>query len=72
MCARPVVTRIGRSLLLGVTVIVVTAVQPWLPPVGTAGGALAGSGLPPLPATLLGLVLAGAAATVGWLVDRRR
>jgi len=36
LCARPLVPRIGWSLLLGVIVVIVTAVQPWLPPVGVA------------------------------------
>ncbi len=72
LCARPLVARIGWSFSIAVTVVVVTAVQPWLPPVGTAVGALADDGPPPVGAALLGLALAGAAAVVTWAVDRRR
>jgi hypothetical protein len=36
LCARPVITRLGWSLLIAVAVVVVTGVTPWLPPVGTA------------------------------------
>ncbi|MBW0089776.1 hypothetical protein I4I73_01205 [Pseudonocardia sp. KRD-184] len=72
LCARPVVTRIGRSVLLVVTVVVVTAVQPWLPPVGTAVAALTAAGPPPLPDAALALALLTAAASVAWAVDRRR
>lgn len=34
------ITRIGWSLLAAVTVVVITGVTPWLPPVGTAVRAL--------------------------------
>jgi ABC-type Mn2+/Zn2+ transport system ATPase subunit len=47
--AQPVVERIGWSFCLAVVVVVVTAVQPWLPPVGTAVHALSSRG-PPSPA----------------------
>lgn len=36
LCARPLITRLGWSLLTAVAVVVVTGVTPWLPPVGTA------------------------------------
>ncbi len=36
LCARPVIERVGWSLLAAVTVVVITGVTPWLPPVGTA------------------------------------
>jgi hypothetical protein len=71
LCARPVVRRIGWSFALAVPVIVVTAVQPWLPPVGTAVKALSSAGDPPLPSAVLGVVLAGLAAFVAWWVDTR-
>lgn len=57
LCARPVVRWIGWSFCLAAVVVVVTAVQPWLPPVGSAA---------------IGLGLAGLAAAVAWWVDRRR
>lgn len=72
LCARPVVTRIGRSVLLGVTVVVVTAVQPWLPPVGTAVRALSDAGPAPVLDAALAVALACAAAALAWSVDRRR
>jgi hypothetical protein len=67
LCARPVIPRIGWSLLVAVTVVVVTGVTPWLPPVGTA--VLALETVPvtvPVVAAdaLLGLALAGAAAAL--------
>ena len=71
LCARPVVRRIGWSFGLAVTVVVVTAVQPWLPPVGTAVAALSSAGEPPLVSALLGLAAAAAAALVSWRVDLR-
>jgi hypothetical protein len=36
LCARPFVPRIGWSLLLGWIMVIATAVQSWLPPVGAA------------------------------------
>lgn len=72
LCARPLVLRIGWSFSIAVTVVVMTAVQPWLPPVGTAVNALANAGPAPVGDALLGLALAATAAAVTWTVDRRR
>ena len=36
LCARPLVSRVGWSLLIGAVVVIATAVQPWLPPVGAS------------------------------------
>ncbi|OLT10720.1 hypothetical protein BJF78_05330 [Pseudonocardia sp. CNS-139] len=72
VCARPFVRRIGWSFCLGVAIVTVTAVQPWLPPVGTAVGAIVDGGPPPVASALLAVVLAGAAAAAGWAVERRR
>ncbi|MFC4945280.1 hypothetical protein [Pseudonocardia sp. GCM10023141] len=48
LCARPLVMRIGWSFCIAVSVVVITAVQPWLPPVGSAVRTLtAHSGAPP-------------------------
>ena len=69
--ARPLVTRIGWSFLLAViSVVTVTAVQPWLPPVGSAVRALT-SDAPPLGEALLGLLLVAAAAAMAVAADRR-
>ena len=73
VAARPLVKRIGWSFCLAVTVVVITAVQPVLPPVGAAARTLVAPGSPlPYFDALLGLVLAGAAAFIVWLVDQRR
>lgn len=72
LCARPLVTRIGWSFCLAVTVVTVTVVQPWLPPVGSAVRALTAGGPAPVLEAVLGVVLAGAAAAVVWAVDERR
>jgi hypothetical protein len=67
LCARPVIPRIGWSLLVAVTVVVVTGVTPWLPPVGTAVRALetVPVALPVVAVdALLGLALAGVAAAL--------
>jgi hypothetical protein len=71
LVARPLVRKAGWSFLVGVIVVVVTAVQPWLPPVGSAIRILTvgGSGL--WADALLGLVLACAAAVVAWAAERR-
>lgn len=67
LCARPVIPRIGWSLLVAVTVVVTTGVRPWLPPVGTAVRAL---GTVPVAVpvaavdALFGLALAVAAAAL--------
>lgn len=71
LCARPLVTRIGWSFLLAVSVVTVTAVQPWLPPVGSAVRALTSDAPPPLGEALLGLLLVAAAAAVAVAVDRQ-
>ncbi|MCE3551051.1 hypothetical protein LWC33_06225 [Pseudonocardia sp. RS11V-5] len=55
LCARPWIRRVGRSLLVGAVVVIATAVQPWLPPVGSTVQALAdgaGPGAVVLPAAL--------------------
>jgi hypothetical protein len=72
LCARPLVGRIGWSFCLALTVVVVTAVQPWLPPVGTAVRALSSGGGVPVGPALVGLSAAGAAALLSWWVDTRR
>lgn len=72
LCARPVVNRVGWSFCLTVTVVVITAVQPWLPPVGSAVRALTTGAALPIVEAALGLTLAACAGTVAWLVDRRR
>lgn len=73
LCARPVIRRIGWSFCIAATVVIITAVQPQLPPVGAAARTLtATDGEIPFMAAGLGLVLAGAAAAIVWLVDRRR
>ncbi len=71
LCARPVLPRIGATFLLAVTVVGVTAVQPWLPPVGSAVLVLTRGGLP-LAEALAGAGAAVAAAAVVAAVARRR
>ena len=71
LCARPLVTRIGWSFLLAVSLVTVTAVQPWLPPVGSAVRALTRDAPPPLGEALLGVLLVASAATVAVAADRR-
>jgi hypothetical protein len=72
VCARPVIRRIGWSFCLAAVVVTVTAVQPWLPPVGTAVHALTSGRALPVGSAVGGLVAAGVAAAVAWWVDRRR
>ncbi|MCO1659156.1 hypothetical protein [Pseudonocardia humida] len=72
LCARPLVRRVGWSFCLAATVVVVTAVQPWLPPVGAAVRALSSGGAIPVGPALVGLAAAGAAALLSWWVDTRR
>jgi hypothetical protein len=72
LCARPVVRRIGWSFCLAAVVVTVTAVQPWLPPVGTAVHALSAGGSPPVGSALAALAAVGVAVAVSWWVDRRR
>jgi hypothetical protein len=73
LCARPVIRRIGWSLLTALIVVIVTAVQPWLPPVGSAVAAITdgrgpGSLLVPV---LAACAVAGAGTWVSALVSRR-
>jgi hypothetical protein len=72
LCARPVVRRIGWSFCVAAVVVMVTAVQPWLPPVGTAVHALTAGGTPPVGSAVTALAAVGVAAAVSWWVDRRR
>ncbi|WP_214404448.1 hypothetical protein [Pseudonocardia lacus] len=72
LCARPLVARVGWSFCLGATAVVVTAVQPWLPPVGTAVHALSSGGGVPVGPALVGLSAVGGAALLSWWVDIRR
>jgi hypothetical protein len=72
LCARPVVRRIGWSFCLAAVVVTVTAVQPWLPPVGTAVHALSAGGTAPVGSAVAALAAAGVAVAVSWWVDRRR
>lgn len=73
LCARPLVSRIGWSLLLGVIVVIATAVQPWLPPVGAAIAVLVDDRGPAALAipVVLALVLAVGAAVVSTAAARR-
>jgi hypothetical protein len=73
LCARPLVPRIGWSLLLGVIVVIATAVQPWLPPVGAAIAVLVdGRGTAALVVpVVLACVLAVGAAAVSAAAARR-
>ncbi|TWF76731.1 hypothetical protein FHX44_112626 [Pseudonocardia hierapolitana] len=70
LVARPVVTRIGWSFCVGIAVVMATAVQPWLPPVGSAVDALL-SGRLPVAEAALGAGLAVAAAVVSWAREIR-
>jgi hypothetical protein len=66
------VRRIGWSFCLALTITVVTAVQPGLPPVGTAVRAIVADGPAPVPDALLGVLLPVGAAVLRWVVERRR
>lgn len=70
LCARPLITKVGWSLLAALTVVVVTGVQPRLPPVGTVVRALTATG-PAGQATtvLVGVVLAAVAAVAAAAVS---
>lgn len=70
LVARPVVMRIGWSFCIGVAVVMATAVQPWLPPAGSAVEALV-SGRLPIAQAALGIGLAVAAAVLSWAVELR-
>jgi hypothetical protein len=76
LCARPVIQHPSTSLLLVVGVVILTATQPWLPPVGWAVEALSKPDRDPIPLLFLdaGLaaVLACAATMVSVVVARRR
>jgi hypothetical protein len=72
LCARPLVQRVGWSFCLGLTIVTVTAVQSWLPPVGSAVQAIVVGGPPPVGEAALGPVLAATAAALSWAVERRR
>lgn len=71
LVARPVIARIGWSFCIGVAIVMATAVQPWLPPAGSAVDALV-SGRLPVAAAVLGVGLAVAAAVVSWAAEVRR
>jgi hypothetical protein len=71
LVARPVVARFGWSFCIGVAVVMATAVQPWLPPAGSAVDALV-SGRLPMAEAVMGVGLAVAAAVVSWAVEVRR
>jgi hypothetical protein len=70
LVARPVVRRIGWSFCIGVAVVMATAVQPWLPPAGSAVEALV-SGRLPIAQAALGVGLAVAAAVASWASEIR-
>ena len=70
LCARPVVRRIGWSFCIGVAVVMATAVQPWLPPAGSAVEALV-SGRLPVAQAALAVGLAVAAGVVSWAQEVR-
>ncbi|MGH3899846.1 MAG: hypothetical protein ACRDTA_16695 [Pseudonocardiaceae bacterium] len=72
LCARPLVTRVGWSFVIAVSVVTITSVQSWLPPVGSAVRALTTGGPAPVAQALLGLALAGAAAIIAGAVDKTR
>jgi hypothetical protein len=71
LVARPVVARVGWSFCLGTAVVMATAVQPWLPPVGSAVDALVSGRLPAAEAAL-GVGLAAAAAVLSWAMEVRK
>jgi hypothetical protein len=71
LCARPVVARIGWSFCIGAAVVMATAVQSWLAPVGSAVDGLV-AGRPPVAEAVLGIALAAAAAVLTWAVEVRR
>lgn len=70
LCA--VLRRTGVTFVVAAIVLVVTAVQPWLPPVGTAVRDLAvGSPVPPVGGAVLGLGLALAASGITLVAGRQ-
>jgi len=75
LCARPVITRFGWSALTALVVLLITATQRWLPPVGTAVWALTDVPVPiaALAAyAALGLALAVLASAITITVGRHR
>lgn len=60
VCARPLIVHMGWAMLGGLTFVVVTGTQSWLPPVGTAAASLgsARGGIGPFGDLLLAAVLA--------------
>lgn len=70
LVARPVVRRIGWSFCIGVAVVMATAVQPWLPPAGSAVEALV-SGRLPIGQATLGVGLVVVAGVVSWAQEFR-
>jgi hypothetical protein len=72
LVARPLITRIGWSFCIAAVAVTATAVQPWLPPVGTAVRAVTNGSAVPWAQAVLAVVLAGAAAVVVWVVESRR
>jgi hypothetical protein len=72
LVARPLITRIGWSFCIAAVAVTATAVQSWLPPVGTAVRAVTNGSAVPWAQAVLAVVLAGAAAVVVWAVESRR
>lgn len=70
LVARPVVRRVGWSFCIGVAVVMATAVQPWLPPAGSAVEALV-SGRLPIGQATLGVGLVVVAGVVSWAQELR-
>jgi hypothetical protein len=73
LVARPLVTRIGWSLVIGLVVVLSTAVQAWLPPVGAAVAALTDDRGPValLVPLAVAFALVGAACAIVTRVARR-
>lgn len=69
LVARPLVARIGWSLVVALVVVLSTAVQPWLPPVGAAVAALTDDRGPAAFAIPL-LVAFALVSAAAWLVTR--
>jgi hypothetical protein len=69
LCARPVIQHPSTSLLLVVGVVILTAVQPWLPPVGWAVAALSKPDRDPAPLLSLDAVLAAGLACVATMAS---
>lgn len=70
LCARPLIAKVGWSLLAALTVVVVTGVQPRLPPVGTVVRALTAAGPVDQSTTVVsGVVVAAALALVAAVVS---